>query len=177
MQVRVKRICIFVELTGTCRLAKAAAGSGFYHFLPGMFVGVMVRHRMMILDTRARPWSIGSRIGMNINSAISPGAAPGSSADDNSVRTPGKARPCPAIGHERRPDKYAGSKVDGEAHRNPGSRRSVNHRRTIDGNVEEGRIYRLDLDISPRIDHVVVGIRSQITIAISLLTHSPGQRP
>ena len=62
--------------------------------------------------------------------------------------------------------------MNGEAYHNPGSRRSVNYRRTIDGNVEEGRIYRLDLDVSPGIDHVIVGVRSQITIAISLLTHS-----
>ena len=103
----------------------------------------------MILDTRARRWPIGTRIGMNICSAIHPGAAPGSSADDDSVRPPSKARPRPAKGHERRSDKNAGGEVDGEAHHNPGSRRGINHRRTIDGNVEEGRIYGLDLDISP----------------------------
>ena len=105
---------------------------------------------------------------MNIASAISPSAAPGGSADDNGVRTPSKSRPCPAKGNERRPDKYAGGEMDRETNHNPGSRRGKNDRRAIDGNVEEGRIHRKNLDISPRIDHVIVGVRPQITVAIRL---------
>src|ERR1700734_1701834 len=81
-------------------------------------------------------------------------------------------RPRPAKGHERRTNKYGGSEVNGETDHDPRPRWSKNHRRAIDRNVEVGGIYRNDLDISPRIDNVIVGVRWQITIAICLLTHS-----
>src|ERR1700734_1953244 len=134
-------------------------------------VVVLVRG-VMILDTRAGRRPIGSRIGMNIDSAVSPSAAPGGSTDNDGVRTPSKSRPCPAKGHERRPDKYAGGEMDRETNYNPGSRRGENDRRAIDRNVEVGWIYRNNLDISARIDHVSVGGRSQIAVAICLLPHS-----
>src|ERR1700691_2959696 len=140
-----------------------------YHSLVRMFLGVMVclrRRRMMILYTRTWHWPIRTDIRMNIGGAIGPGGAPGSSADDNSVRTPGKARPRPAKGHERRPNKYGGSEVNGETDHDPRPRWSKNHRRAIDRQANEGWIYRNDLDISPRIDHVIVGVRPQITISI-----------
>jgi hypothetical protein len=154
------------------RPRKGPLGSGFYHSLVRMFVRVMVRRRVMIFYTRTWPWPIGIGIRMNIGGAIGEGAAPGNSADDNGVRTPSKARPRPAKGHERRPDKYAGGEVDGETDPDPRSRWSKNHRRAVHRNVEVGRIYRNDFDISPCIDHVIVRVRPQIAIAISLLTHS-----
>ena len=80
---------------------KGHLGSGFYHSLVRMFVRVMIRRRVMIFYTRTWPCPIGIGIRVNIGGAIGPGAAPGNSADDNGVRTPSKARPRPAKGHER----------------------------------------------------------------------------
>src|ERR1700689_124854 len=94
-----------------------------------MFVRVMIRRRVMIFYTRTWRCPIGIGIRVNIGGAIGPGAAPGNSADDDSVRPPSKARPSPAKGHERGSDKNAGGEVDGETDHDPRSRWSKNHRR------------------------------------------------
>src|ERR1700753_717216 len=99
-----------------------------------MFVRVVIGHCMMILDTRAGPRPISIR--MNLGVTVRPSAPPGSSANDDGMRAPGKSGPRPTKGHECRANKNAGGEMDGETHGNPRARRSVDHRRAVNGNIE-----------------------------------------
>src|SRR5215813_5979770 len=133
---------------------------------------------VMLDDTRwrgygmPRSWSVAmhGRIRMDVGGAIDPGAAPRTIVDDHDVIAPAEVRITPSPRTEECANGDAEPKADRRAHREARTRSVVDDTRIVNRHDDEGRIDRLDVDVTRITRHYDLLIGSQIAKLSSLLT-------